>query len=84
MYSFAHAHFEIGEEPLNGKQSYIPALGTSTGRPVKGLIGWADEQTILVVGAGQDGRWERFKIREDHEGKRFCFRDGWKRYLGSG
>ncbi|KAL9112722.1 MAG: hypothetical protein Q9227_003025 [Pyrenula ochraceoflavens] len=84
VYSFAHAHFEIGEEPSNGKQSYIPALGTSVGRPAKGMLGWTDESTILVVGAGQDGRWERFKIREDHEGKRFCLRDGWKRYLGAG
>lgn len=77
-YSFATAHFEIGDEPAH---KYIPALGSSAGRPSKGVIGWVDDRTILVIGAGQDGRWERFKILEDHEGKRFCVRDGWKRYL---
>lgn len=79
VYSFASAHFEIGEEPMHG---YLPALGTSATRPPKGVIGWTDDQTILVIGAGHDGRWERFKILEDHGGKRFCVRDGWKRYLG--
>ncbi|KAL9616404.1 MAG: hypothetical protein Q9160_008730 [Pyrenula sp. 1 TL-2023] len=79
VYSFASAHFEIGEEPMHG---YLPALGTSAARPPKGVIGWTDDQTMLVIGAGHDGRWERFKIIEDHGGKRFCVRDGWKRYLG--
>lgn len=80
VYSFASAHFEIGEEPAH---SYLPALGALAGRPSKGVIGWLNNQVILVLGAGKDGRWERFKILEDHEGKRFCVRDGWKRYLSS-
>ena len=79
VYSFASAHFEIGDE---GPLSYVPPLGTSFARPQKGVIGWSDDQTILIIGAGRDGRWERFVIREGDDGKRYCIREGWKRYLG--
>lgn len=83
IYSFASAHFEIGDEYRgNGSLGYLPALGSLGVRPQKGLIGWVDEQTILVIGAGRDARWERFKIGEDEDGKRNVRRDGWKRYLG--
>ncbi|OJJ82997.1 phosphatidylinositol-3,5-bisphosphate binding protein HSV2 [Aspergillus glaucus CBS 516.65] len=79
VYSFASAHFEIGDE---GPLGYVPPLGTSFARPQKGVIGWSDDQTILIIGAGRDGRWERFVIREGDDGKRYCIREGWKRYLG--
>lgn len=82
-YSFASAHFEIGDEPTTGS-GYVPQLGTLASRPPKGVIGWADDETILVIGSGRDGRWERFKLGVNDEGKRFCYRDGWKRYLGPG
>jgi WD repeat-containing protein 45 len=83
IYSFASAHFEIGDEyQATGSLNYLPALGSLGVRPQKGLIGWVDEQTILVISAGRDGRWERFKVKEDDEGKRTVSRDGWKRYLG--
>ena len=54
----------------------------------KGLIGWIDDATLLVVGTGKDGRWERFRIGEssgpgDEAVQRSVWRDGWKRYLGS-
>ncbi|KAJ6034908.1 uncharacterized protein N7446_009665 [Penicillium canescens] len=82
-YSFANAHFEMGGEATPGSP-YVPPIGSSIGRPQKGLIGWCDDQTILVIGSGRDGRWEKFVIREGEEGKRYCVRDGWKRYLGGG
>jgi WD repeat-containing protein 45 len=90
IYSFASAHFEIGDEYAsnsggggrNDSPNYSPALGTLGARPQKGVIGWLDDRTVLVIGAGKDGRWERFKISEDGEGKRLLRRDGWKRYLG--
>ena len=81
VYSFASAHFEIGDESPPGS-TYIPPLGTSVTRPSKGVIGWTDDQTILVLSAGKEGRWERFIIRDGDDGKRFCVREGWKRYLG--
>ncbi|KAG7291414.1 hypothetical protein NEMBOFW57_001433 [Staphylotrichum longicolle] len=55
-------------------------LGTS--RPPKGVIGWVGENTLLVVGAGRDARWEKFVVHEGgSEGRRYCVREGWKRYL---
>ncbi|GAQ09359.1 SVP1-like protein 2 [Aspergillus lentulus] len=83
VYSFASAHFEIGEESPPGSL-YVPPLGTSFARPSKGVLGWPDDRTILVVGSGRDGRWEKFVIREGDNGKRHCVREGWKRYLGAG
>ncbi|PKX97115.1 phosphatidylinositol-3,5-bisphosphate binding protein HSV2 [Aspergillus novofumigatus IBT 16806] len=83
VYSFASAHFEIGEESPPGSL-YVPPLGTSFARPSKGVLGWPDDRTILVVGSGRDGRWEKFVIREGDDGKRHCVREGWKRYLGAG
>lgn len=81
VYSFSSAHFEIGDETSLGSVN-IATLGASFPRPPKGVIGWLDDQTILVVGAGRDGRWEKFLLRDGDDGKRYCIREGWKRYLG--
>ncbi|KAL8413233.1 hypothetical protein RB594_004745 [Gaeumannomyces avenae] len=50
--------------------------------PIKGMIGWIREDTIVVIGAGTDARYERFKIVRGQDGRRLCVRDGWKRILG--
>ncbi|KAJ5176684.1 phosphatidylinositol 3-5-bisphosphate-binding protein [Penicillium canariense] len=81
VYSFASTHFEIGEEAMPGTP-YVPPIGASLGRPPKGVIGWMDDQTLLVIGSGQDGRWEKFVLRDGDDGRRYCMREGWKRYLG--
>jgi len=81
VYSFASAHFEIGDEPSPG--SSTPLNGDPTVRPPKGIIGWTSDQSLIVVGAGRDGRWEKFVIAEGEDGRRYCVRDGWKRYLGA-
>ncbi|KAJ5906857.1 uncharacterized protein N7473_003773 [Penicillium subrubescens] len=81
VYSFASAHFEIGDEATPGSP-YATPMGTSMGRSPKGVIGWMDSHTLLVIGSGQDGRWEKFILRDGDDGKRYCMRDGWKRYLG--
>lgn len=80
VYSFASARFEAGDEPTGG----IPeaaVLGTT--RPPKGVIGWIDEESLLVVGAGRDARWEKYMLGEGEEGKTVVYRQGWKRYLGN-
>ncbi|KAJ5833446.1 hypothetical protein N7474_001757 [Penicillium riverlandense] len=84
VYSFAQAHFEIGDEPATPGSPYVPPLGSSMGRSPKGVIGWLNDQTLLVISAGREGRWEKFALREGEEGKRDCVREGWKRYLGGG
>lgn len=81
VYSSASAHFEIGDEAIPGSP-HVPPLGSSLGRPPKGVIGWLNEHTVLVIGSGRDGRWERFQLRDGDDGRRYCVRDGWKRYLG--
>jgi WD repeat-containing protein 45 len=89
-YSFASAHFEMGDETAglnNATLSYLPALGSLPNRPQKGILGWIDHSTVICVGTGRDARWERFRIGErpgaTEEGQRSVWRDGWKKYLGS-
>jgi len=89
IYSFASAHIEIGDEPQFGSAGpspsmMIPIPGIPGGRPPKGIIGWTNDHTVLVIGAGRDGRWEKFILGEGEDGKRRCVRDGWRRYLGGG
>ena len=82
VYSFASAHFEIGDESLHGSSSPTRNLNDSDIQPPKGIIGWINDHSIIVIGAGRDGRWEKFVIAEGEDGRRYCVRDGWKRYLG--
>lgn len=86
VYSFTSAHFEMGDDPQNGvgnASTSIPIPGIRGGRPPKGIIGWANDYTILVIGAGRDGRWEKFIVGEGQDGQRHCVRNGWRRYLGT-
>ncbi|KAF2236004.1 putative phosphatidylinositol 3,5-bisphosphate-binding protein [Viridothelium virens] len=92
-YSLASAHFEIGEEPEGwtpagglGKvgaspSRSVPIPGVPGGRPPKGVIGWLNDETMIVLGAGHDARWEQFSLRLGEEGRRFLARDGWRRYM---
>ena len=85
IYSFASAHFETDDDPKTdlGKRATMPIPGIPGGKPRKGVIGWKDDYTILVIGAGRDGRWEKFLLLDGDDGKRHLVRNGWKRYLGS-
>jgi hypothetical protein len=82
VYSFASIHFELGDEPLHGAST--PLNSEAAFRPPKGVIGWTSDHSIIVIGAGRDGRWEKFVIADGEDGKRHCVKDGWKRYLGIG
>ncbi|KAF5852872.1 hypothetical protein GGP41_008283 [Bipolaris sorokiniana] len=86
-YPTATAKFEMGDEPTSwgphGKSATLSAgiPGVPGGRPTKGLIGWLDDQTVLVLGAGQDARWERFVMGVDDKGKKCLVANGWRRYI---
>jgi hypothetical protein len=82
IYSFASAHFEIGDEGPTGLTASLEGAA-GYARHHKGLIGWTSDHSLIVVGAGLDGRWEKFIIAEGEDGKRYCVRDGWKKYLGA-
>ena len=81
-YSFASAHFECsnGTPTSSSEDNSIPGLPSQ--RASKGIIGWVNEHTLVVIGSGRDGRWEKFVLVAGDDGKRYCVRDGWKRYLG--
>jgi len=85
IYSIASAPFETGDDPSIGGHGTpnLPIPGIPGGKPAKGVIGWLNEYTVMVVGAGRDGRWEKFIVGTADDGKRYCVRNGWKRYLGS-
>lgn len=78
-YSFASAKFELGEEPEGVPDADgFSTLGTTKAQ--KGVIGWYTEHDLVVVGAGYDARWEKFRMAEQDSGKRFVARIGWKRF----
>ena len=86
-YSFASAHFESSDNSTASSESgvsskVVPIPGLPGSRPMKGLIGWLNELTLVIVGTGRDGRWERFVVVAGDDGKRYCIRESWKRYLG--
>ncbi|KAG4030982.1 hypothetical protein MFRU_010g01080 [Monilinia fructicola] len=80
IYSFATATFSTGDEPLSASSNPLTANDAGP-KPTKGVIGWTSDESIIVVGAGNDSRWEKFIIAEGEDGKRYCIRDGWKRVL---
>lgn len=87
MYSSASAHFEMGDE-LGGWTQKSKAgaeealIKYSPERvPTKGLLGWLDDSTFLIIGAGQDARWEKFVVNTDETGKVFIRSVAWKNYL---
>jgi WD repeat-containing protein 45 len=79
-YSFAVEKFETGDEPKSNL-SEAAVLGTS--KPAKGIIGWIDEDSLVVVGAGRDAKWEKFIFSDDPDGRKTLRREGWKRYLNA-
>ncbi|KAI4659473.1 uncharacterized protein J4E78_005901 [Alternaria triticimaculans] len=87
IYPTATAKFEMGDEPTtwgpHGRSATLSAgiPGVPGGRPTKGLIGWLDDETILVLGAGYDARWERFRTGRDDSGKKCLVPNGWRRYI---
>ncbi|RGP79618.1 phosphatidylinositol 3,5-bisphosphate-binding [Fusarium longipes] len=83
VYSFSSTHFEAGDESAIGGIPFSENTVLGTSRPPKGVIGWIGDDSLVVVGAGHDARWEKFVIVDGEDGKRHCVREGWKRYLGN-
>ena len=83
VYSFASTTFEAGDEGSVGGVPFSEGAVLGTTRPPKGVIGWVSEDSLVVVGAGRDARWEKFNIQQGEDGKRYCVKEGWKRYLGN-
>jgi len=80
-YSSLSCRFEIGDESAHVPRGALLQERYAEGRPPKGRIAWIDDDEIVVVGAGRDARWEKFRIGFDVEGRRGIERVGWKYYL---
>lgn len=83
VYSFTSVPFEAGNETVVGGIPFSEGVALGTSSPPKGVIGWISEDSLVVIGAGHDARWEKFVIVDGEDGKRHCVREGWKRYLGN-
>lgn len=83
IYSFTQIPFEAGNESIIGGIHFTEGTILGATRPAKGIIGWLDEDSLVVLGAGVDARWEKFVISQGDDGKRQVTREGWKRYLGN-
>lgn len=83
VYSFTSASFEAGDEGQIGGIPFSEGTVLGTTKPPKGVIGWVNEEAVVVIGAGQDARWEKFVIVKGEDGRRHCVRESWKRYLGN-
>jgi hypothetical protein len=79
VYSFTSAPFDADDESPLGQLPMSESTTLGTSRPPKGVIGWLDENTLVVIGAGKNARWEKFVVQEGPDGRRL-FREGWKRY----
>lgn len=75
VYSFASTQFDPGSEPSDAHSA-----PDATPKVPKGLVGWLDDETIVVISAGQDARYERFALVEK-DGRVGCARVGWSRFL---
>ncbi|PSR87259.1 WD40-repeat-containing domain protein [Coniella lustricola] len=78
-YSFTSIPFST-DEPTDSVAAMSDGAALGTTKPQKGLIGWYDEENLVVVGAGLDARWEKFQMARDDTGKRFVGRVGFKHY----
>jgi WD repeat-containing protein 45 len=83
VYSFASCPFEAGDDGNIAGIPYSETTVLGTTKPQKGVIGWISDDSLTVVGAGHDARWEKFVLVNGDDGKRHCVREGWKRYLGN-
>lgn len=83
VYSFASVPFEAGNDAMVRGIPFSEGTVLGTTRPPKGVIAWISDDSLAVVGAGQDARWEKFLVLDGDDGRRHCVREGWKRYLGN-
>lgn len=87
IYSSASTRFEMGDEmggwSAQSKAATKEVLSKfSPDRvPTKGLLGWVSNNEFLIIGAGQDARWERFEVKVDDASNKWIQSKAWKRYL---
>lgn len=93
VYSFVSTGFDPGKDDDDTASSSVGARQSSSSiksttkddapkaERVKGLVGWIDDETLVVLSAGRDARYERFKLHLDDNGAATLQRNGWARYM---
>lgn len=92
FYSFVTATFDPGRE--DDRDHYKvqslsetggngpPSSGGNVGKGTrKGVVGWIDDETLVVISAGADARYERFALDLFDSGQAVCRRVGWSRFM---
>lgn len=69
VYSFVSTAFESGQDDFPGVER------------VKGLVGWVDDEHIVVLSSGKDARYERFELKLNDNEPATLRRVGWSRYM---
>ena len=80
--SFANAEFALDDGPgpnRHREARELAAMGWT--RLPRGTVGWTDDNTVVVLGAGIDPKYERFGISMGSDGQRVCQRQAWANYL---
>lgn len=78
----AFAKDKRGRYTMDEDEDFVDILpGVPGGSPPKGVAAWIDEETLVIVNAGRDARYERFLVRADGRGGTVVGRTAWKRYL---
>lgn len=81
VYSFASTRFDPGKEDEKLDIGHVRQKPPTLPQSRKGVLGWLDDETIVVINAGKDARYERFNLTANHEGRLVCVRAGWFRFL---
>ncbi|KIH93747.1 phosphatidylinositol-bisphosphate-binding protein [Sporothrix brasiliensis 5110] len=80
--SFASAEFAMDDGPAaNRIREADEASAMRRSRLPLGIIGWRNDNTVVVLGTGLEPKYERFVISTGNEGQRVCVRQAWANYL---
>ncbi|EFX01942.1 phosphatidylinositol-bisphosphate-binding protein [Grosmannia clavigera kw1407] len=81
--SFASAEFALDDGPGPNRQREAEEAATMRWtRLPRGTLGWTSDDTVAVLGAGIDAKYERFVVSVGNDGRRVCVRQAWANYMG--
>lgn len=80
--SFASAEFALDDGPgPNRQREAEEAASMRWTRLPRGVVGWTSDDTVVVLGAGIDAKYERFVVSAGNDGRRVCVRQAWANYM---
>ena len=79
--SFASDTFDTHEDPQTAGLRRSFAQEMELAAQPKGIIGWPQDDCVVVVGCGCNARFEKWAVAVGNDGKRSLIRQGWVNYL---